>query len=324
MKKMLVTGGAGFIGSHFIKRVLSLRKDIEIINLDKLTYAGNLGNLEETRKNQNYRFIRGDICDANTVKSAIKGCDTVLNFAAESHVDKSIHDPNSFIKTNIVGTFVLLEEARKQGIEKFAHISTDEVYGSKKKDFAKEGDPLAPANPYSASKAAADLLALSYFKTYGLGVNITRSSNNFGPFQHPEKLIPLVITNFLEGKKAPLYGDGSNERDWLFVEDNCQGIWLVLKKGKKGEVYNIGGENRHKNIDVTKKIIRILGLKNDLIEFVGDRQGHDKRYALRFEKIKSLGFTPSKKFDEKLKTTINWYKNNAWWWKPLKKGDFDG
>ena len=317
MEKILVTGGAGFIGSNFVRFLLEKNPGTKIVNLDKLTYAGNLENLRDVEKNKNYSFIKGDICDAAVVKKAMDGAGAVINFAAESHVDRSIYDPASFIKTDMFGAYVLLEEARRQEVKKFVQVSTDEVYGSTESGMFSEESPLNPSNPYSASKVGADRLAYSFYKTYGLPVIITRSSNNFGPFQFPEKMIPLFITNLLQGKKVPLYGDGKNVRDWLFVEDNCRAIELCLKKGKSGEAYNIGGGNEKTNIELTKIILKELGMGEDMIDFVADRPGHDRRYALDFSKVQELGYSPVKNFGQKIMETISWYKENRNWWKPL-------
>jgi len=314
---LLVTGGAGFIGSNFIKHYFSLYPDSKIVNLDKLTYAGRPENLKEIESNKNYKFIKGDICDKKAVHKASEGAEIIINFAAESHVDRSIAEPEDFIKTDVFGTFVLLEEARKKDIE-FIQISTDEVYGSIESGFFSEQSPLMPSSPYSASKAGADRLAFSYFKTYGLDVKITRSSNNFGPNQFPEKLIPLFITNLLEGKKIPVYGDGKNVRDWIYVKDNCNAVITVMEKGKKGETYNAGGANEKTNLEITDFILSELGKGKEMIEFVEDRKGHDKRYALDCTKLKELGFLPEHSFEQALKETIGWYRKNAWWWKPLK------
>ena len=319
MQKILVTGGVGFIGSNFIRHLFSTQKEIEIVNLDKLTYAGNRKNLLDLEKKPNYSFIKGDICDPKTVKKAMKGVDTLVNFAAESHVDRSIRNPASFIRTDMFGAYILLEEARKQDVKNFVQISTDEVYGSIEQGKFSENSPLNPSNPYSASKAGADRLAFSYFKTYGVPIIITRSSNNFGPYQFPEKIIPLFITNILSGKKVPVYGDGLNVRDWIFVDDNCSAINLYMLKGKKGETYNIGGGNEIKNIELTKSILKELGKTDEMIDFVQDRAGHDRRYALDFSKIKKLGYKPGKNFYARLKETIQWYKENPHWWKPLVK-----
>lgn len=315
--KILVTGGAGFIGSNFI-RLLINNSDYEVVNLDKLTYAGNLNNLKDI-ETKRYKFIKGDICNPEDVKIAAKDCSIIVNFAAESHVDRSIQDPSSFIKTDIFGAFNLLEEARKNNIQ-FCQISTDETYGQILDGSFTETSPLMPRNPYSASKTGADRLAYSYFATYGLKVIITRSSNNFGPFQYPEKIIPLFIANLLTGKKVPVYGTGKNVRDWLYVEDNCEGIKICMEKGKSGEVYNIGGGNELQNIELTKMILQELNLSEDRIEFVEDRKGHDFRYSLNCDKIKKeLSWKPKHEFKSALKKTVNWYKGNEWWWKPLIK-----
>ena len=317
--RLLVTGGCGFIGSNFIHYYIKRHPDVEIVNLDKLTYAGRLENLQDITDNKNYTFIKGDVCNANDVKKAMQGVSLVVHFAAESHVDRSIEDPLSFLRTDTIGTAVLLEEARRQDIEKFVCISTDEVYGSVEEGFAKEGWQLKPSSPYSASKAAADRLAYAYYYTYGLPVVIHRGSNNFGPYQYPEKIIPLFITNLLRGKKVPLYGTGLNKRDWLYVEDNCASIELLLEKGKKGEAYNVAAHNELTNLELTKMILKELDKGEEMIEFVKDRPGHDKRYALNTEKIESLGWKPKWKFEDALRYTINWYEENEWWWKPLVK-----
>ncbi|MBU2475975.1 dTDP-glucose 4,6-dehydratase [Candidatus Micrarchaeota archaeon] len=315
---LLVTGGAGFIGSNFIKHFFSLYPEAKITNLDKLTYAGRLENLKEVEKNKDYSFIKGDICDKKIVAKASKNVDLIINFAAESHVDRSISSPEDFIRTDIFGTFVLLEEARKNDLD-IIQISTDEIYGSIENGLFSEENPLMPSSPYSASKAGADRLAFSYFKTYGLNVKITRSSNNFGPNQFPEKLIPLFVTNLLEDKKVPIYGDGKNVRDWIYVKDNCDAIIKVMEKGKKGEAYNAGAGNEKTNLGITEFILNELGKGKEFIEFVEDRKGHDLRYALDCSKIKELGFKPEHSFESALKETVSWYKNNSWWWKPLKK-----
>jgi len=316
---ILVTGGCGFIGSNFIRYYMKRHPDVEIVNLDKLTYAGRLENLQDIADNEKYTFIKGDVCNASDVKKAMEDVSLVVHFAAESHVDRSIEDPLSFLRTDTIGTAVLLEEARRQDIEKFVYISTDEVYGSVEEGFAKEGWQLKPSSPYSASKAAADRLAYAYYYTYGLPVVIHRGSNNFGPYQYPEKIIPLFITNLLRGKKVPLYGTGLNKRDWLYVEDNCASIELLLEKGKKGEAYNVAAHNELTNLELTKMILKELGMGEEMIEFVKDRPGHDKRYALNTEKIEALGWKPKWKFEDALHYTINWYKENEWWWKPLVK-----
>ncbi len=319
MKKLLVTGGAGFIGSNFIRYILGKYDDYKIVNLDNLTYCGNLDNLKDVDKNSNYKFVKGDIADAKLVDRLAKDCDIILNFAAETHVDRSIKDPSSFIKTNVFGTYVLLEAAKKFCTSLFVQISTDEVYGSIKEGSFTENSSLLPNSPYSATKAAGDLLVRSYFVTYKLPVVITRSSNNFGPYQYPEKIIPLFITNALDGKKVPLYADGMNVRDWLFVEDNCEGIDLIMQKGIHGETYNIGGGNEITNLELTHTILDILGKDRSYIEFVKDRPGHDKRYALNINKIRSLGWQPKHDFQVALELTAEWYKDNEAWWKRLIK-----
>lgn len=317
--KAFVTGGAGFIGSNFVRHLLVSRSDAEIVNFDKLTYAGNLNSLKDISGNSRYRFVKGDICDASAVEKAMRGCDVVVNFAAESHVDRSINDAQPFIRTNYIGTYVLLEVAKKLGIKRFIQISTDEVYGSRDSGHFTEGDALNPSSPYSATKAAADLLALSYFKTHWFPVTVARSSNNFGPFQYPEKLIPLFITNALEDKPLPVYGDGLYRRDWLFVEDNCEAIALVMEKGRPGEIYNIGGGNEKANLEVTNAVLALLRKPKSLITHVADRPGHDRRYAIESAKIKKLGWKPSRRFEDALASTVGWYKDNEWWWRPLKK-----
>jgi len=323
-RTILVTGGAGFIGSNFIRYILKKYKNYRIINFDKLTYAGNLDNLKDIEKNKRYKFIKGDIYDGKLVNNIFKKerPDFVVNFAAESYVDRSILDPEIFIKTNIMGTQVLLEAAKKYKVKRFEHISTDETYGSTEKGKFKETDSLSPNSPYAASKAGADLLARSYYKTFNLPILITRSSNNFGPYQYPEKLIPLFITNILENKKVPLYDKGKNIRDWIYVLDNCSGIDTVLHKGRIGEVYNIGGGNEKSNLEITKIILKELGKDNSFIEYVKDRPGHDFRYALDTKKIRKIGWRPKYIFKEALKETIEWYKNNKWWWKKIKSGEY--
>ena len=318
--KFLITGGAGFIGSNFIRYILKKYKKYRIISLDKLTYCGNLDNLKDIEKNSKYKFIKGDICDKKIVENIFKkeSPDFVINFAAETHVDRSIADPDIFTKTNVLGTHILLEAARKFGVKKFLHISTDEIYGSVKKGKFKETNPLLPNSPYSASKAGADLLVRSYYKTFGLPILIARSSNNFGPYQYPEKLFPLFITNLLENKKVPVYGKGLNVRDWIYVLDNCEGIDFILRKGKIGEVYNIGGGNEKSNLEITKSILKELGKDKSSIEYVKDRLGHDFRYALDTKKIRKLGWKPKYKFKEAIQKTVKWYQNNEWWWKKLK------
>ncbi|MFA5147236.1 MAG: dTDP-glucose 4,6-dehydratase [Candidatus Omnitrophota bacterium] len=319
MKKILVTGGAGFIGSNFIRHILKTYDDYSVVNLDKLTYCGNLENLKDVEKDKRYKFVRGDIADRKVVESLVKGCDVIINFAAETHVDRSIKKSDDFIRTNVFGTHTLLEAARGSGIDLFVQISTDEVYGSIQEGSFKETDGLNPNSPYSATKAAGDLLARSYFVTHKLPVIVTRSSNNFGPFQYPEKVIPLFITNALEDKKLPLYADGMNMRDWLFVEDNCTAIDKVMHKGKPGGIYNIGVGGETTNLELTHAILDILGKGRDLIQFVKDRPGHDKRYALDISRISELGWKPEHDFRSALELTVEWYRNNEKWWKRLLK-----
>lgn len=325
---ILVTGGAGFIGSNFIRHILNKYSDYRIVNLDKLTYAGNLDNLRDVEHKyglgeKRYGFVRGDVCDENIVdKLMSRKPDVVVHFAAESHVDRSIMGSHEFLHTNVLGTRIMLEAAHKYNIGKFIQIGTDEVYGSVEDGYSKEEDAIEPNSPYSASKAAGDVLARSYWITHGTPVIVTRSSNNFGPNQHPEKLIPLFITNLFENKKLPLYGDGMNVRDWIHVLDNCEGIDLVLHHGRIGEVYNIGGDNERTNLDITRTVLDYLGLDDSSIEYVKDRPGHDKRYALDSTKMKQLGWSPKYHFDEALKDTIEWYKENEWWWKRLKDNEY--
>ncbi len=322
-KSILVTGGLGFIGSNFIIHLLS-KHDYKITNLDAMTYAANPLNLKDFESNPNYKFVKGSICDEILVEKLAKGSDIIVNFAAESHVDRSIDSSLVFTKTNIEGTHKLLENARKCGIERFVQIGTDEVYGSLKPTdkSSTENDMIKPNSPYSASKAAADMLCRAYFETYNLPVIITRSSNNFGPRQFPEKLIPLFITNLLEGKKVPLMGDGSNIRDWIYVEDNCNGIDTVMHNGKIGEVYNIGGGNERTNKEITNKILNYLGKDESWIETIPHRMGHDFRYSLDSSNIKQLGWQPETAFDEQLVKTIEWYILNPDWWKPIKNGAY--
>jgi dTDP-glucose 4,6-dehydratase len=314
--RILVTGGAGFIGSNFIRRFLKGHREAEIVNLDKLTYAGNPKNLEGLG-GRNYRFMKGDICEEKAVEGAIGGCDAVVNFAAETHVDRSIESGGDFVRTNVCGTYVLLEKAKEHGVKRFIQISTDEVYGSVEKGSSGETDPLLPNSPYSASKASADLLCRAYHETYGLPVLITRSSNNFGPYQHPEKLIPRFITNAVRGRPLPLYGDGLNVRDWIHVEDNCSGIETVLFNGKEGEVYNVGAGNEKTNLEITRAILGHLGKPETLIERVKDRPGHDRRYSLDSSKLRSLGWKPEHEFEKAIGLTVDWYLSNPGWWNPL-------
>ena len=321
-KVVLVTGGAGFIGSNFIHYMFKKYPEYKIINLDKLTYAGNLENLRDIEDSPNYIFIKGDIADRKIVDEIFKSrkIDVVVNFAAESHVDRSIEDPGIFIQTDIFGTYVLLEAVKKYGSKLFLQISTDEVYGSITEGSWKEDHPLMPNSPYSASKAGAEMIVRSFFKTYGTPVIITRTSNNFGPYQYPEKVIPLFVTNLIDNIKVPLYGDGMNVRDWIYVEDNCAALDLVLHKGRIGEIYNIGAGNEKPNIWITRKLLEILGKSEDMIEPVADRLGHDRRYSVNYLKIiKELGWNTRYKFEEALEKTVRWYINNENWWRLLKK-----
>jgi len=323
--KILITGGAGFIGSNFIRYILNKYPDYNIINLDLLTYAGNLENLKEIEGNKNYKFVKGDIADKELVDKLVKDCDAVVNFAAESHVDRSILDSSDFIRTNIVGTHNLLEAAKNSGLKRFHHISTDEVFGhlGPNDPAFDENTPYAPRSPYSASKAASDHLVRAYFHTFGLPITISNCSNNFGPFHFPEKLIPLAITNIIEGKKIPVYGDGMQVRDWLFVEDHCEAIDLIIQKGKIGETYCVGGNSEKTNMEIVKKILELLGKGEEMIEYVKDRPGHDRRYAIDFSKIKSeLGWQPRTSFEDGMKQTVEWYKNNESWWKNIKNGEY--
>lgn len=318
-QKILVTGGAGFIGSNFIRYMLNKHPHYKIVNLDKLTYAGNLNNLRDIEKNKNYSFVKGDICNKKIVEKLTKHVNAIINFAAETHVDRSIIDAGTFVQTDVFGTYVLLQAAKKFKIKKFIQISTDEVYGSIEKGSFKETDTLMPSSPYSASKAGADMLVRSFNVTFGLQTIITRSSNNFGPFQYPEKIIPLFITNALQNKFLPLYGDGMNVRDWLFVLDNCEAIDLIFHEGEVGEIYNVASGIEKTNKEITFIILKELNKPKSLIKYVKDRPGHDKRYSLNCKKIRKLGWKPRHKFLDAMKKTIRWYKNNEWWWKPLVK-----
>jgi dTDP-glucose 4,6-dehydratase len=326
MDTMLITGGAGFIGSNFIHYVMDHHPDYRIINVDKLTYAGNLENLKDIEANPNYTFVKADICNVNAINGVFSSyaIDYIINFAAESHVDRSIEDPSIFLKTNILGTQVLLDAARKYGVKKFVQISTDEVYGSLgPTGYFTEDTPLSPNSPYSASKASADMLVMAYYRTYGLPVNITRCSNNYGPYQFPEKLIPLFVTNALSDKELPLYGDGKNIRDWIYVEDHCSAVDLVLHKGVEGEVYNIGGHSEKANIEITELILDYLGKPHTLIKYVKDRLGHDRRYAIDCSKIeRDLGWKPAYSFEDGMKKTIRWYIDNRPWWEKIKSGEY--
>ncbi|MCU7492800.1 MAG: dTDP-glucose 4,6-dehydratase [Ignavibacteria bacterium] len=326
MKNILVTGGAGFIGSNFINHILGERDDYNIINLDKLTYAGNLENLKESESKTNYRFVKGDITNAELVDYVFQqySIKYVINFAAESHVDRSILGSEVFFRTNVIGPNVLLEAARRHQVEKFLQVSTDEVYGSLGKEgLFTEKTPLSPNSPYSSSKASADMMALAFYHTYGLPVVITRCSNNYGPYQFPEKLIPLMILNCMNNRKLPVYGDGLNVRDWIYVIDHNKAIDLVFEKGRVGEVYNIGASQEMTNIEIVRLILKNLGKGDELIEYVKDRPGHDRRYAIDSTKIRTeLGWKPSFMFDEAICKTIEWYKENEQWWKRIISGEY--
>jgi len=317
--KLLITGGCGFIGSNFIRNMLEKYPNYQIINLDKLTYAGNPENLQDIESNPNYTFVKGDICDTEAVSKAMQDVDVVVHFAAESHVDRSIKDSSVFVTTNVLGTNTLLSCALESDINKFIHVSTDEVYGSIDEGSFTETDPLDPSSPYSSSKAGSDLLAMSYYTTYGLPVSITRCTNNFGPYQYPEKLIPLFITNLMEGEKVPVYGSGLNIRDWIYVDDHCSGIDFVLNNGDCGEIYNIGGGSELTNLEITHRILDMLGKDESMVRHVEDRKGHDLRYSLDCTKLKNMGWKPEFDFDTALASTVKWYMDNRWWWEPLKQ-----
>lgn len=321
-KKVLVTGGAGFIGSGFVRLVAAERPDWEIVVLDKLTYAGRVENLGEARENPRVQFQQGDICDAAAVERAMDGCTMVFNFAAESHVDRSLlsEDAGSFVQTDVYGVYVLLEEARRRGVERFVQISTDEVYGDVPEGYSRETDALEPRSPYSASKAGGELLAQSYFVSHGVPVVVTRGSNTFGPYQYPEKLMPLFITNAIDDQPLPLYGDGLQQRDWLFVEDHCRGVLLAAEAGEAGEAYNIGGGNERTNRDVTTLILQALDKPATLVQRVADRPGHDRRYALDCAKLKQLGWKPSATFEANVRATVEWYRTHEEWWRAIKSG----
>jgi len=321
--RVLVTGGAGFIGSNFIRHMLSNHEDIEIVNFDLLTYAGRLENFQDVKDNPHYRFIHGDIRDRKAVEHLVKEkFDFMVNFAAETHVDRSVAEAGSFVLTDAYGTYILLDAARKFEVKRFVQISTDEVYGSIKNGSFKETDILDPSSPYSASKASGDHIALAFHKTYGLPVIVTRSSNNYGPFQYPEKLIPKLILRALHNQHLPIYGDGRQVRDWLYVTDNCAAIDLVAQKGKDGEIYNVASGEEHMNIEVAKTILEILKKPESLIKSVPDRPGHDRRYSLNTAKIEKLGWKPEIGFAEGLEKTVSWYLDSEWWWRPLLKDEF--
>jgi len=320
--RLVVTGGAGFIGSNFVRYMLATHDDVSIVNLDKLTYAGNLENLRDVEDDPRYRFVQGDICDAIVVEETLRGADAVVNFAAETHVDRSISGPQDFIRTDVLGTHTLLEAVRRLDIPRYLQISTDEVYGSIEHGAFTEDSDLDPSSPYSASKAGADLLVLAYHRTFGTPVLITRSSNNYGPYQYPEKIVPLFITNAVDDQPLPVYGDGRNVRDWLHVDDNCAGIDLVLREGAPGHVYNVGGGNDIQNLDITRRILGLLGKDEGLIRFVADRPGHDRRYAVDCAKLHGLGWAPRISFEAGLERTVEWYVAHPEWWRPIKSGEW--
>jgi dTDP-glucose 4,6-dehydratase len=322
MVEVLVTGGAGFIGSNYVRHALAAHPDWRVTTLDKLTYAGRLENLHDVMDDPRHCFVRGDIADADLVRPLVTRSNLVVHFAAETHVDRSIQGAADFITTDVIGTFVLLEAAREApGLRRFVQISTDEVYGTVPAGASKETDELKPRNPYSASKAGADRLAYSYWATYGVPVIITRASNNYGPYQFPEKVIPLFITNAIDAQSVPLYGDGLNVRDWLHVADHCRGIDVAIERGTPGEVYNIGGGNEVANIDLTRRILGLVGQPETLIRPVTDRPGHDRRYCLDTAKLRGLGWQPEEAFGRGLQETVAWYRQNEWWWRPIKQGD---
>lgn len=324
MRNLLITGGAGFIGSNLVRYLLRKYPDYAIVVYDKLTYAGNLDNLRDIETNPRYAFVRGDICDAAVVENTIRQykIDTIVNLAAETHVDRSIMDADAFIKTDVYGTFVLLEAARKFGLERYHQVGTDEVYGWVEEGSSTEGDRLLPRSPYAASKAGADLLIYAYYVTHHVPVTITRGANNIGPFQYPEKVVPLFITNALDDVPLPLYGDGRQQRDYQFVLDHCEGIDLVLHHGKIGETYNVGTEREIYNIDMARLILKLLDKPESLIQHVQDRPGHDRRYSLDVSKLRGLGWEPANSFEEALEKTVQWYVANEWWWRKLKSGEY--
>jgi len=315
--KQFITGGAGFIGSNYVRYILN-NTDDEVTVFDALTYAGNLSTMRDVETNSRYKFVKGNICDSAAVSEAMKGHDAVVHFAAESHVDRSINGSEDFIHTNCFGTNTVIDAARKLEVSRVLHIGTDEVYGSVEVGSSLETDPLEPRSPYSASKAGSDLIALAYYHTHGTPVVVTRCTNNFGPYQYPEKAIPLFTTNLLDGKKIPLYGDGLNERDWLFVDDHCSGVLLVLTKGTLGEIYNIGAGNETTNRVLVNKLLEAFGVGEEMVQYVEDRKGHDRRYSVNIDKITKLGWKKERTLDEALAETVQWYRDNRWWWEPLK------
>jgi dTDP-glucose 4,6-dehydratase len=317
--KIFVTGGAGFIGSNYVRYVLR-ETDDEVTVYDALTYAGNLSTMKDVDDDPRYSFVKGNICDPSTLEDALAGHDAIVHFAAESHVDRSIAGPDDFINTNCFGTNILMDAARRLEIGRVLHVGTDEVYGSVEVGSSKESDPLEPRSPYSASKAGSDLIALSYHATYGLPVVVTRCTNNFGPYQFPEKAIPLFTTNLLDGRPIPLYGDGLNERDWIYVDDHCAGVHLVLGKGEAGEIYNIGAGNETPNRVLVDKLLALLEVGEEMVSYVPDRLGHDRRYSVDIAKVTALGWQRQRTLDEALEATVAWYRDNRWWWEPLREG----
>jgi dTDP-glucose 4,6-dehydratase len=322
LNRLLVTGGAGFIGSNFARHMLSRYPDYRIVVLDKLTYAGNPANIADLRDNPNFSFVKGDICDHAVVDELVAEVDAVVNFAAETHVDRSILDAGSFIQTDVYGTHVLLEAARKHRTPRFVQISTDEVYGDVPVGSSIESDPLRPRSPYSASKAGGEMLVQAYYTTYDMPVLITRGSNNYGPYQYPEKLIPVLITNALDDQELPIYGDGQQIRDWLYVLDHCSAVDVVLHEGEPGEAYNVGAGNEWRNLDIAHQVLELLGKPRSLLRFVKDRPGHDRRYSLDCGKLRKLGWAPARDFEEGLAQTVRWYVDNQEWWRPVKSGEY--
>ena len=324
MTHIMVTGGAGFIGSNFVRYMLGKHSEYRIVVFDKLTYAGNLDNLKDIESDPRYTFVKGDICDAKLVESTMEkhGIEAIVNFAAETHVDRSLLEPDSFLRTDVFGTYVLLEACRKFPIQRFVQISTDEVYGEVLHGSSREDDPVAPRSPYSASKAAADMMVKAYHTSYGIPAVITRGSNNFGPYQYPEKFIPLFVTNAIDDQPLPVYGDGKQVRDWIYVLDHCQAIDLVLHKGRAGEIYNIGGNNERYNLEIVDIILKELNKPASLIKHVVDRPGHDRRYSLDCTKMMSLGWQPGYAFEAAMQDTIRWYCQSEWWWRKIKSGEY--
>ena len=320
--RILVTGGAGFIGSNYCRFVLREHPEDEVVNFDKLTYAGNLANLREVEGDGRYSFVRGDICEEKVVEGVMGEVDAVVNFAAETHVDRSIQHAGAFVDTDIKGLYVLLEAARKHGIGRFVHVSTDEVYGSIESGSFKEEDALSPSSPYSASKAGGELMAKAYERTFGYQILITRGANTYGPYQYPEKVVPLFATNALDDIELPLYGDGMNVRDWLYVDDHCAGIDVVLREGMLGEAYNVGADQERTNLELTREILRLVGKGEELIKYVKDRPGHDRRYSIDSSKLRALGWQPEMGFEEGMARTVGWYRENEAWWRRLKDGSY--